>query len=60
MKPYLYAMGAVLCWASLPAATGSGLDGLSVPELLFFSFQRFLNMRLLRFQFRIGFAHLRH
>ena len=38
MKPYLYAMGAVLCWASLPAATGSGLDGLSVPELLFFSF----------------------
>ncbi len=38
MKPYLYALGAVLCWASLPAATGSGLDGLSVPELLFFSF----------------------
>jgi drug/metabolite transporter (DMT)-like permease len=38
MKPYLYAMGAVFCWASLPAATGSGLDGLSVPELLFFSF----------------------
>ncbi len=38
MKPYLYALGAVLCWASLPAATGSGLDGLSVAELLFFSF----------------------
>ena len=38
MKPYLYALGAVLCWASLPAATGSGLDGLSVTELLFFSF----------------------
>ena len=38
MKPYLYALGSVLCWASLPAATGSGLDGLSVPELLFFSF----------------------
>jgi len=38
MKPYLYALGAILCWASLPAATGSGLDGLSVPELLFFSF----------------------
>ncbi len=38
MKPYLHALGAVLCWASLPAATGSGLDGLSVPELLFFSF----------------------
>ncbi len=38
MKPYLYALGAVLCWASLPAATGSGLDGLSVQELLFFSF----------------------
>jgi drug/metabolite transporter (DMT)-like permease len=38
MKPYLFALGAILCWASLPAATGSGLDGLSVPELLFFSF----------------------
>ena len=38
MKPYLYALGAVLCWASLPAATGSGLDGLTVAELLFFSF----------------------
>lgn len=38
MKPYLYALGAVLCWASLPAATGSGLDGLGVTELLFFSF----------------------
>lgn len=38
MKPYLYALGAVLCWASLPAATGSGLDGLDVTELLFFSF----------------------
>ena len=38
MKPYLYAFGAVLCWASLPAATGSGLDGLNVTELLFFSF----------------------
>ena len=38
MRPYLYALGAILCWASLPAATGSGLDGLSVPELLFFSF----------------------
>ncbi len=38
MKPYFYALGAVLCWASLPAATGSGLDGLSVQELLFFSF----------------------
>ncbi len=38
MKPYFYALGAVLCWASLPAATGSGLDGLTVTELLFFSF----------------------
>ena len=38
MKPYVYALGAVLCWASLPAATGSGLEGLAVPELLFFSF----------------------
>ena len=38
MKPYFYALGAILCWASLPAATGSGLDGLSVSELLVFSF----------------------
>lgn len=38
MKHLLYALGAVLCWASLPAATGSGLDGLDVPELMFFSF----------------------
>lgn len=38
MSPYLHAMGAVFCWASLPAATGSGLDGLDVSELLFFSF----------------------
>lgn len=40
MKPYLYALGAVLCWASLPAATGSGLDGLSVTELLFSALSR--------------------
>jgi len=26
ITPYLYAMGAILCWASLPAATGSGLN----------------------------------
>ena len=38
MKYYLYAMGAILCWASLPAATGSGLNGLSTEELMFFSF----------------------
>lgn len=38
MKPYLYALGAILCWASLPAATGSGLAGLSSEELMFFSF----------------------
>lgn len=38
MRPYIYALGAVLCWASLPAATGSALDGLSVPEVLVFSF----------------------
>ena len=38
MKHYLYAFGAILCWASLPAATGSGLDGLSTEELMFFSF----------------------
>lgn len=38
MKPYLYAMGAILCWASLPAATGAGLKGLSSEELMFYSF----------------------
>ncbi|MCG8688823.1 MAG: DMT family transporter [Desulfobacterales bacterium] len=36
--PYIYAMGAVLCWASLPAAIGSGLTGLSVPALMAISF----------------------
>ncbi len=36
--PYLYAMGAVLCWASLPAAIGSGLKGLNVPALMAISF----------------------
>lgn len=36
--PYIYAMGAVLCWASLPAAIGSGLTGLSVPALMAVSF----------------------
>ncbi len=38
MKYCLYAMGAILCWASLPAATGSGLEELSTEELMFFSF----------------------
>ena len=38
MKPYLFALGAFFCWGSLPAATGSGLQGLRVPELLTFSF----------------------
>ncbi|MCP4115627.1 MAG: DMT family transporter [Desulfobacteraceae bacterium] len=38
MKYYLYAMGAIFCWASLPAATGSGLKDLSTPELMFYSF----------------------
>ncbi|MDK9705748.1 MAG: EamA family transporter [Desulforhopalus sp.] len=38
MKHYLYALGAILCWASLPAATGSGLKGLSTEELMFYSF----------------------
>lgn len=38
MHHYLYALGAIFCWASLPAATGSGLDGLSTEELLFYSF----------------------
>ncbi|TKB12377.1 DMT family transporter [Desulforhopalus sp. IMCC35007] len=38
MKHYLYALGAILCWASLPAATGSGLNQLSTPELMFYSF----------------------
>lgn len=32
--PNIYAMGAVLCWASLPAAIGSELTGLSVAALL--------------------------
>jgi len=36
--PYIYAMGAVLCWASLPAAIGSGLTGLGVPALMALSF----------------------
>jgi drug/metabolite transporter (DMT)-like permease len=38
MKWNLYAMGAILCWASLPAATGSALDVLSIEEVLFYSF----------------------
>jgi drug/metabolite transporter (DMT)-like permease len=38
MKQYFYAMGAILCWASLPSATGSGLQGLSTEELMFYSF----------------------
>ncbi len=38
MKYYLYALGAILCWASLPAATGSGLRELSTEELMFYSF----------------------
>ncbi len=38
LKHYFYALGAILCWASLPAATGSGLKGLDVEALMFFSF----------------------
>lgn len=38
MKHYIYALGAILCWASLPAATGSGLSELSTEELMFYSF----------------------
>lgn len=38
MKHYLYAIGAILCWASLPAATGAGLKGLKTEELMFYSF----------------------
>jgi len=38
VKHYFYAMGAILCWASLPVATGTGLDALSIEELLFYSF----------------------
>lgn len=38
MKPYIYAVGAILCWASLPAATGTSLLGLSTEELMFYSF----------------------
>jgi drug/metabolite transporter (DMT)-like permease len=38
VKHYLYAIGAIICWASLPAATGSGLSNLSTEELMFYSF----------------------
>lgn len=38
IKHYLYALGAIFCWASLPAATGSGLNELSTEELMFYSF----------------------
>jgi len=38
MKHYIYALGAIICWASLPAATGSGLNELSTEELMFYSF----------------------
>lgn len=38
MKHYLYALGAILCWASLPAATGAGLQELSTAELMMYSF----------------------
>lgn len=38
MKHYIYALGAIFCWASLPVATGSGLQGLSIEELMFYSF----------------------
>ncbi len=38
MKYYFYALGAIFCWASLPAATGSGLKELSTEELMFYSF----------------------
>lgn len=38
MKHYIYALGAIACWASLPAATGSGLSELSTEELMFYSF----------------------
>jgi drug/metabolite transporter (DMT)-like permease len=38
MISYIYAAGAILCWASLPAATGSGLKELSTEELMFYSF----------------------
>ncbi len=31
-------MGAILCWASLPVATGSGLSELTTEELMFYSF----------------------
>lgn len=38
LVPYYYAFGAILCWASLPVATGSSLDGMSPEELMFYSF----------------------
>lgn len=58
MKHYLYALGAIFCWASLPAATGSGLQGLTTEELLFFSFTSaalflYLQDILLKRSFRI-------
>lgn len=36
--PYIYALGAIFCWASLPAATGSGLNEFTSEELMFYSF----------------------
>ncbi len=38
MKYCFYAIGAIFCWASLPVATGSGLDEFSTEELMFYSF----------------------
>ena len=38
MRHYIYALGAIICWASLPVATGSGLSELSTEELMFYSF----------------------
>ncbi len=64
MKNYLYAFGAILCWASLPLATGSGLAELSPEELMFYSFTSaalflyFVNIGRSK-TFRISFPPLR-
>ena len=64
MKHYLYALGAIACWASLPAATGSGLSELSTEELMFYSFSvaavfLYLQDVLLTRKFSVAFPSIR-
>lgn len=64
MKHYLYALGAILCWASLPAATGAGLKELSTEELMFYSFSTaalylFLQDVILQRTFRLSLPPLK-